>query len=111
MVSSDEFGRYSFKVTSETNSSRLVIDTVSARHSVALYNDKGAEINYTSMTERMGDDTTKPIYEKNEDGSYKLDEKGNQIPVYEKNEDGSYKLDEKGQKIPTYEKKSEAKRS
>lgn len=58
-------------------------------------------------------------YEKNEDGTDKLDEAGNKIPVkkakkvkeveYEKNEDGTDKLDEAGNKIPV--KKARSSRS
>ncbi len=54
-----------------------------------------------------GDIIYELVYEKNEDGSYKLDESGNKIPVYEiegyeTNEEGSYKTDEAGNLIPIY---------
>lgn len=40
------------------------------------------------------------VYEKDENGDYKLDTQGNKILVYEKDENGNYKLDKDGNKIP-----------
>lgn len=63
-------------------------------------NDAGQWIVSGTYRDEDGETIKEQDYEKNDDGTYKLDESGNKILAFEKDENGEYKLDENNEKIP-----------
>lgn len=63
-------------------------------------NSSGEWIISGSYRDEDGETIKEQDYEKNDDGTYKVDESGNKILAFEKDENGEYKLDENNEKIP-----------
>ena len=63
-------------------------------------NAEGQWIVSGTYRDENGETIKEQDYEKNDDGTYKLDESGNKILAFEKDENGEYKLDENNEKIP-----------